>query len=136
MFSLVIRHSLIILAGSLTMLNGLAGCASSSPTASDKLDQFTGATVTYVDVPLVFYRNNPSQAAYARNFVHAGPIQVNRSGTYKYYIWLASWNTMQVTDASYIRDRLESIVILAKCVTQFVVFIGGGPDDICVIEPG
>jgi hypothetical protein len=135
MFSLVIRHSLIILAGSLTMLNGLAGCASSSPTASDKLDQFTGATVTYVDVPLVFYRDNPSQAAYARNFVHAGPIQVNRSGTYKYYIWLASWNTMQVTDASYVRDRLESIVIFANGEPLLLELSGWAPDDIGVSEP-
>jgi hypothetical protein len=135
MFNIVMKRSLIFLAGSLTVLMGLASCASSSPTASDKLDQFTGATVTYVDVPLVFYRDNPAQAAYARNFVHAGPIQVNRSGAYKYYIWLGSWNTMQVTDTSYARDGLESIVIFADGEPLLLELSGWAPDAIGVSEP-
>ena len=70
------------------------------------MDELTGATVTYASAPLMFYRDNTSQAAYARNFVNAGPIQVNRSGSYRYYLWVSSWSTMQVPDLESVRDGL------------------------------
>lgn len=123
------------LTGSLIVLIGLAGCASSRPNVIDKLDRFTGATVTYVDVPLVFYRDNPSQAAYARNYLHAAPIQVNRSGTYQYYLWVNSWSTMQVTDVARVRDGLESIVVFADGEPLLLELSGWAPDIMGVSEP-
>lgn len=119
----------------LIVLIGLAGCASSPSSVSDKLDQYTGVTVTYVDVPLVFYRDNPSQAAYARNFMHVGPIQVNRNGTYRHYLWISSWSTMQVTDVSSVRDGLESIVVFADGEPLLLELSGWAPDAIGVSEP-
>ena len=91
----------------------VVGCASTSPTINDNLDPLTGVTVTFSRTPLVMYRENPSQAAYARNYVHLGPIQVNRSGSYQYYLWIGIWNTMQTADLSEHRDGFESIVLFA-----------------------
>ena len=116
------------------MLLGMLGCASSSPTVYEKMDELTGVTITYASAPLMFYRDNASQAAYARNFVNAGPIQVNRSGSYRYFLWVSSWSTMQVTDPLAVRDGLESIVIFADGEPLLFELSGWTPDTIGISE--
>ena len=113
----------------------LLGCASSPPSVNEKMDELTGVTVTYASAPLMFYRDNPSQAAYARNFVNAGPIQINRSGSYRYYLWVSSWSTMQVTDLVSVRDGLESIVVFADGEPLLLELSGWGPDTMGISEP-
>jgi len=113
----------------------LVGCASSSPTVNEKLDPNTGVTVTFARTPLVLYRDNPSQAAYARNYVHLGPIQVNRTGTYRYYLWLGIWDTMQVADISRHRDGFESIVVFADGEPLMLDLKGWTPESIGATEP-
>jgi hypothetical protein len=117
------------------MLLGMLGCASSPPTVYEKMDELTGVTITYASAPLMFYRDNPSQAAYARNFFNAGPIQVNRSGSYRYYLWVSSWSTMQVADPLAARDGLESIVIFADGEPLLFELSGWTPDTIGISEP-
>ena len=74
----------------------LASCATNpSALTREFLDTGTGVTVTASRVPLVLYRDNPAAAAYARNVVHLGPIEINRSGEYRYYLWVGIWNTLQ-----------------------------------------
>ena len=111
------------------------GCASTSPTISDKLDPLTGVTVTFSKTPLVMYRENPSQAAYARNYVHLGPIQVNRSGSYHYYLWIGIWNTMQAADLSKHRDGFESVVLFADGEPLLLELSGWTPAAIGTSEP-
>jgi len=90
-----------------------AACASGPRGATrDFLDTETGVTVTSSRAPIVLYRDNPSRAAYARNVVHMGPIEVNRSGSYRYFLWLGIWTTDQAPDLLSQRDGFESVVIL------------------------
>lgn len=91
-----------------------ASCVSAPPANSrEYLDEKTGVTVTSIVAPIVLYRENPSKAAYARNLVHMGPIEVNRSGRYDYFLWLGIWDTLQSPGSPEQRDGFESIVILA-----------------------
>ena len=113
----------------------LAACASDPPAVGEKLDWQTGVTVSYVDTPLVLYRETPAQAAYARDYVQVGPIQVNRSGSYQYFLWVGSWATMQTTDILEHRDGFESIVIFADGEPLALELTGWTPDAIGASEP-
>lgn len=119
----------------LIVLMTVIGCASSSPTVNDKLDPLTGVTVTFAETPLVLYRDNPSQAAYARNYVHLGPIQVNRTGSHRYYLWIGIWNTMQLADVSEHRDGFESIIVFADAEPLTLDLTGWTPESIGTSEP-
>ncbi len=113
----------------------LAGCASSAPGIVEKLDWTTGVTITYIDTPLVLCRDTPGRAAYARDYAHIGPIEVNRSGAAKYYLWVGSWATMHRSNVSEHRDGFESIVILADGEPLILELSGWTPDAIGVSEP-
>jgi hypothetical protein len=89
------------------------GCASDSRLVTDKMDPVTSVTISYSQTPLVFYRDVSGRAAYARDFVHLAPLEVNRSGEYRYYLWLGIWNTMADARSEQSRDGFESIVIFA-----------------------
>ena len=112
----------------------LSGCASPAATVNDKLDETTGVTVTFVETPLVLYRETPAQAAYARGYAHLGPIQVNRSGSHKYYLWVGSWATMQRSSVSEHRDGFESIVVFADGEPLVLELSGWTPAAIGVSE--
>ena len=90
----------------------LSACATQSSSVNDDLDPLTGVTVTYSDSPVVLYRDNPSYAAYSRNFVHLGPIEINKSGSYRYYLWLGIWSTLQASDLAHQRDGYASVVLV------------------------
>jgi len=45
--------------------------------------------------------------------VHLAPLEVNRGGDFRYYLWLGIWNTMEDPRADPSRDGFESIVIFA-----------------------
>jgi len=119
----------------LIVLMAVLGCASSSPTVNEKLDLQTGVTVTFAETPLVLYRDNPARAAYARNYVTVGPIQVNRTGSHRYYLWVGIWNTMQVADMSEHRDGFESIIVFADGEPLTLDLKGWTPESIGASEP-
>jgi len=112
----------------------VSGCASDAPSIGEKLDWSTGITVTYVNTPLVLYRETPAQAAYARDYAHLGPIQINRSGSYQYFLWVGSWATMHRSDVSEHRDGFESIVIFADGEPLVLELSGWTPDAIGASE--
>jgi len=91
----------------------LSACAGSSSHIADKLDSTTGVTLTFSDTPMVFYRDDSGKAAHAMNLIHMGPLEVNRMGEIRYFLWLGIWNTMQNTDSSEVRNGFESVVIFA-----------------------
>jgi len=113
----------------------LIGCASPSPVINDKLDPLTGVTVTFNNTPLVLYRDNPSLAAFARNYVHLGPLQVNRSGANQYFLWVGIWNTMQTATLAEHRDGFESIVLYADGEPLSLELSGWTPAAIGASEP-
>ena len=91
----------------------VGGCSSSGPLVSAHMDPETGVSVTHSRTPLVLYRDHSARAAYARDFVYAGPLAVNRMGDYQYYLWLGIWSSMQDQNLSAQRDGFESVVIFA-----------------------
>lgn len=113
----------------------VSACASSVPMINDKLDEATGVTITFIGTPLLLYRETPAQAAYARDYAQLGPIQVNRSGSYQYYLWIGSWATMQTSSVSEHRDGFESIVVFADGEPLALELSGWTPDAIGASEP-
>ena len=93
------------------LLLTLVACAGQPSTVQSKLDPRTSVTISYSQTPLVFFRDDFGKAAFARNYVHLGPIEVNRMGSVHYYLWLGIWNTMQNADSGEAHDGFESIVI-------------------------
>ena len=75
------------------------------------MDPQTGATITYSSATLLFYRDDPAHAAHAKNLVSMGPLQVNRSGHYRYYLWLGIWNTNHTVSEADGQDGFDSIIL-------------------------
>ena len=114
----------------------VAGCASGPPAATrDFLDTETGVTVTSSRVPIVLYQNNPAMAAYARRVIYMGPIEVNRSGSYRYFLWLGAWTTDQPPDPVAQRDGLESIIVLVDGEPLNLDMAGWTPEAIGASRP-
>ena len=84
---------------------------------------------------MVFYRDNPSQAAYARKFLNLGPIAVNRGGHYRYFVWASTWGTTRPVDEPEQRDRLESIIVFADAEPLTFELSGWTPDAIGIGDP-
>ncbi len=98
----------------LVLLGLLHGCAASRPSAEPTLDPLTGVTFGRSAKPVVFYRDNSGQAAYARDYVYLGPIWVNRLGDYQYYLWLSLWSTHGGgIDDTRRRDDFAEVTIVA-----------------------
>ena len=127
------RLRLLLIAVLLAML---ASCAANpSALTREYLDTGTGVTVTASQVPLVLYRDNPAAAAYARNVVHLGPVEVNRSGEYRYFLWVGIWNTLQSTDTSLSRDGFETIIITGDSESMALDVAGWTPAAIDASAP-
>ena len=126
------RHVLIIIVAAMVLLGG---CASSNQPTQNDLDPLTGVTVTYSETPLVLYRESPAQAAYARNYLHLGPIEVNKSGNYKYYLWVGIWSTLQPSASSERLDEFESVVLIADGEPLLFDAVGWTPASIETSTP-
>lgn len=99
----------------LTFILLLASCAGggTGTYTGNKLDSLTGVTITYSKTPMVFYRDESGKAAHARSFVDMAPLEINRMGEFRYFLWLGIWNTLQEAGPGEPRDGFESIVIFA-----------------------
>lgn len=115
----------------------VVGCASTepAPTVREILDPQTGVTITYSNRPLIFYRDNSGRAAFAKNYLHLGPLEVNRSGTYQYFLWVAGWSTMESASSFEHREGLESIIIFADGEPLLLDLAGQTPGTIGASEP-
>ncbi|MGI9234391.1 MAG: hypothetical protein ACR2RD_12220 [Woeseiaceae bacterium] len=91
----------------------MMGCSSNAGLARSKLDPVTSVTISFSHSPMVFYSDVSGRAAFARDYVHLAPVEVNRSGNYRYYLWLGIWNTMDDAPVGRSRDGFESIVLFA-----------------------
>ena len=113
----------------------LLGCASSAPMLGEKLDPSTSATLTFSTTPMVLYRDDPAHAAFARNFVSLGPLQVNRGGHHRFFVWLGLWNTNQTVSVADRRDGFDSIVLFVNGEPLTLDLAGWTPDAIGASEP-
>jgi len=91
----------------------LGACGGTTELVSDHLDPLTGVTITSATKPLVFYRDRSAQAAYARDYVYLGPIEVNNMGHRNYFIWLGVWGSSDSADRSSQMNDFESVVVFA-----------------------
>jgi len=89
----------------------LGACSSNRPDIKEQLDSNTGVTVSYADVPFVFYRDRSGIAAFSRNFVNMGHIKINRMGEHRYFLWFGIWSTDQDPDIVQNRDGFETVYL-------------------------
>ncbi len=113
----------------------LVACAGQPGTIQNKLDPATAVTITYSQTPMVFYRDDSGKAAFARNYLHLGPLEVNRMGSFHYYLWLGIWNTMQDAEPGESRNGFESIVIYVDGEPLALELTGWTPAAIGATEP-
>lgn len=90
-----------------------SGCASPTVTVADHLDMETGVTVTRSNKPVIFYRDGSARAAHARDFVYLGPVQINRMGQYRYYLWLGIWSAIPGEIPLDRRDGFDAVTLYA-----------------------
>ncbi len=114
---------------------GLASCSSTGPLVKESFDPGNGATVLRATKPLVLYRDNSAYAAFARDFVYLGPIEVNSMGSYDYYLWLGVWSTMRDSFRTDARDGFDTVVLLADGQPIPLEFSGWTLDTIGVTRP-
>jgi len=113
----------------------VVGCSANGSLITQKLDPVTAVTITYSKSPLIFYRDQSGRAAHARDYVHMAPLEVNRAGTYRYFIWLGIWNTQQLRQSSGPRDGFESIVVLADGEPRMLELSGWTAASVGASEP-
>jgi hypothetical protein len=118
------------------LLAGLAtACGSSTPLLEESLDYGTGITFTRATAPIVLYHDNSGHAAYARDYVYVGPIEVNRMGSYSYYLWLGIWSTLDDASRWTQRDGFESVVLYADGEPLQLEVAGWSADTIGASRP-
>lgn len=109
---LTIRRIFPLHALALLAVAAVTGCGGSAAFVAEKLDPVTSVTIRYSGHRLVFFRSVAGRAASARDYVDLAPIESNRSGDRRYYLWLGIWTVDHDTAAS-VRDEFGSVVILA-----------------------
>lgn len=102
----------------------LGACASQTEPVLSKLDPRTMVTINYIKSPFIFFRNAAAAHIDAREFVYVGPLEANRSGDYRYYLWLATWNTIDSGQLDPPIERLASIDLVADGKTLTLTMNG------------
>ena len=108
----------------------LAGCAWSGKASEPRLDEETGVTLSRADMPVVLYRDASARAAHARDFVYLGPVQVNRMGSLRSYLWFGVWSALPATDPAAQRDSFEDITLFADGEPMQLSIAGWSPSAI------
>ena len=103
-------RSILALALVLPPMAIITGCGGNAPFVGEKLDPVTSVTIRYSTPHLVFFRGVAGRDAFARDYVDLAPVEINRSGDRRYYIWLGIW-----TDAGEAagRDEFSSVTVFA-----------------------
>lgn len=113
----------------------LGACSSNGADIKEQLDSNTGVTVSYADVPFVFYRDRFGIAALARDLVNMGPIRINRMGEHRYFLWFGIWSTVQNPDVARERDGFETVYLFVDGEPFELELIGWTVDSIGASEP-
>ena len=78
-------------------------------------DESSGANITSLKEPLVFYKEYPWLSSNTRDYVYLGPIEINRSGSRNYLLWLGIWSTIDRLRAPsrFARNDFQTVYLLA-----------------------
>lgn len=85
----------------------------------EHLEETTGATINHLVEPLRFFHEEPTFAANARDYLFAGPVEVNRSGQRSYWLWIGAWSTLD--------HGWQDIGALCKAIERLQVLADGQP---------
>jgi hypothetical protein len=108
------RRALAILAACAWAAAGAAeDWVQSGDVLRQTLDERTALVLTGLNVPMVLYRENPHLAANAREYVQVGPLEVNRQGELRYYVWMGIWSTFDRGPAAGVERRFEHVYLFA-----------------------
>jgi len=124
------------LPGFLILAALLAACAGSTPVVQETLDPGSGVTVLRSTAPMIFFRDNSSYAAHARDYIYLGPIEVNEMGARSHYLWLGIWSTMR-DDERLADDRIgfDNVILFVDGEPFPLELAGWTLDSIGVTEP-
>ena len=75
------------------------------------------------------------RAVFSRNDVYIAPVEINRSGDYRYYLWPGIWNVDSDASTPESRDGFEYITVLAYGEPLQLELKGWTPDAIGTSEP-
>ena len=114
----------------LMLLMLVLGACASSPGMQEFLDPETSVTVSYTDTPVILYQDRSGRAAFARDFVNIGPIQVNQMGRERYYLWLGIWTTVEIRYDDRRMDGFELVTIYADGEPMLLDVVGWSPSAI------
>ena len=72
------------------------GCAQLSRPAplGEYLDESTGTTVVHMATPAVYYREVPTLAAHARDYISLAPLELSQGGRRERFLWTWRWSTI------------------------------------------
>lgn len=103
----------------------LAGCSRPTTTADfgEYLDENTGTTVVHLREPAVYYRDAPTLAAHARDYVSLAPMELSQAGQRRYLLWVWRWSTI---------DRGGEA---AAAEPRFVLLLDGEPMELPTSRP-
>lgn len=118
----------------LVLALSLAACSGTTALVVDRLDPVMGVTVTSTTKPLVFYRDRSAQAAYAKDYVYLGPIEVNNMGHRNYFLWLGIWSSSDSADRSSQMNDFETVVVFADGEPLSLEVDGWTPESIGLSE--
>lgn len=112
-----------------------ASCAGQAQLTNQFLDEQTGVTVTTVAAPLLLYKDNAALAAHARNFLNVGPVEVNRMGSHRYYLWVGIWSTMETADVDRVTEVFDTLTVIADGEPFILQLAGSTPSAIGASRP-
>jgi len=122
-------------AGSALVILLVSACSTNTAFVHSKLDPRTSATITYNESPLVFFRALSANETLDKEHLYLGPVEVNRSGDYRYYLWLATWSSVDVAQDDRPDGRFESIDVVADGQLLRLKITGGSMRAIGASEP-
>ena len=79
---------------SLSVAGLLTACATQPDVVDSRLDSTTGSTVMALDKPLILARSAPGIAHVARDYLHLGPVELNRRGLKERFLWVGLASTV------------------------------------------
>ena len=94
-----------------------------------RLDERTAVVLTGLKVPLVFYRGEPQLGVNAREYVYFGPLELNRQGELRYYVWLSVWSTIGQEPHAGVQRRFERVYLFADGEPMELVATSWKPAD-------
>jgi hypothetical protein len=78
-----------------------------------RLYERTAVVLTGLEAPLVLVRHQPQLGVNAREYVHVAPLEINRQGELRYYLWLSVLRTVAHEPAAAVRHRFEHVYLYA-----------------------